>query len=313
MSPLADVPLRAWLPYFLGVSAAWGSSFLFIEVALRSFAPAQVALGRLLFGAAVLMAMVLAMRRLPRLTWRSVLALGLVGAFLSGIPLILIPLAQQHITSILASLLNATTPLWTALFVALLIPTERVSRAQLVGLVLGAFGIAILVGAWQVDDFPALGVAFMLGATACYGIGSTLSRVLLNRVQESPVVLSATQISLSVLIVAPFALGAPAPGDGAVALDSWSMWALIALGVTGTSFAYVWFWKIVRTAGATTAASVTYVVPVVATVLGVLVLGEKLHWYEPVGAAVVLTGVWLAQRKPRPRPEVMQELKGSPA
>lgn len=313
MSPLADVPLRAWLPYFLGVSAAWGSSFLFIAVALRSFAPSQVALGRLLFGAVVLIAMVLALRRLPRLTWRSVLALGLVGAFMSGIPLILIPLAQQHITSILASLLNATTPLWTALFVALLIPTERVSRGQMLGLVLGAFGIAILVGAWQVEDFPALGVAFMLGATACYGIGSTLSRVMLNRVQESPVVLSATQISLSVLIVAPFALAAPAPQAGAVALDSWSLWALIALGVTGTSFAYVWFWKIVKAAGATTATSVTYVVPVVATVLGVLVLGEQLHWYEPVGAAVVLTGVWLAQRKPRPRPEVMQELKGSPA
>ena len=313
MSPGGEVPVRAWFPYFVGVSAAWGSSFLFIEVALRQFAPAQVALARLIFGSLVLMAMVAAMRRLPRLTWRSVGALALVGAFMSGIPLILIPLAQQHITSILASLLNATTPLWTALFVALLIPSERVSRAQLIGLVLGACGIAILVGAWRVEDFPALGVGFMLGATACYGIGSTLSRVLLNRVRESPVVLSAMQISLSVLIVAPFAVAAPAPEPGAVALDSWSLWALIALGVTGTSFAYVWFWKIVKAAGATVATSVTYAVPVVATTLGVLVLGERLHWYEPVGAAVVMTGVWLAQRRPKPRPEVVQELKGSPA
>ncbi|WP_159450118.1 DMT family transporter [Demequina sp. NBRC 110056] len=313
MSPLSDVPLRAWLPYFLGVSLAWGSSFLFIAVALREFAPAQVGLGRLLFGAVVLIAMVAALRRLPRLTWRAVVSLGVVGAFMSGIPLILIPLAQQHLTSILASLLNATTPLWTALFVALLIPSERVSRLQLVGLVLGAAGIAVLLGAWNVADFPAVGAGLMLAATACYGIGSTLSRVLLNRVHESPVVLSATQISLSVLIVAPFALAAPAPEAGAIALDSVSLWAIIALGVTGTSFAYVWFWKIVKAAGATTATSVTYVVPVVATVLGVVVLGERLHWYEPVGAAIVLTGVWLAQRKPKPRPEVMQELKGSPA
>lgn len=311
MSGLADVPLRSWLPYFLGVSAAWGSSFLFIEVALDAFSPTQVAWGRLACGAVVLIVLAVSMRKVPRLTWRKTGALLAVGAFMSGIPLVLIPLAQQHITSILASLLNATTPLWTALFVALLIPAERVNRAQLTGLVIGAVGIAVLLGAWRVDGFPALGAAFMLGATACYGIGGTLSRVLLSRVQESPVGLSAMQITLSALIVAPFALAAPAPASAAFQLSSQAMWALIALGVTGTSFAYVWFWKIVKAAGATTAASVTYAVPVIATTLGILVLGEQLHWYEPAGALVVMVGVWLAQRRPRPRPEVIQELKGS--
>lgn len=311
MSHASDVPLKAWLPYFLGVSAAWGSSFLFIEVALDEFTPIQVALGRLVCGAAVLIVLAVSMRAVPRLTWRMTGALLAVGVFMSGLPFILIPLAQQHVTSILASLLNATTPLWTALFVALLIPTERVNRAQLVGLVIGALGIAVLLGAWRVEDFPALGAAFMLGATACYGIGSTLSRVLLNRIQASPVGLSAVQITLSMLIIAPVALATPAPVPAAFELSSAAMWSLIALGVTGTSFAYVWFWKIVKAAGATTAASVTYAVPVIATALGILVLGEQLHWYEPVGAAVVMAGVWLAQRRPRPRPEVLQELTGS--
>lgn len=311
MSGATDVPLRSWLPYFLGVSVVWGSSFLFIAVALEEFSPTQVALGRLACGAAVLLVLAASMRAFPRLTWRTAGALLTVGVFMSGLPFILIPLAQQHVTSILASLLNATTPLWTALFVALLIPAERVNRAQLLGLVTGAFGIAVLLGAWRVDDFPALGAAFMLGATACYGIGSTLSRVLLSRIQASPLGLSAVQITLSILIVAPFALAAPAPASAAFELGSAAMWALIALGVTGTSFAYVWFWKIVKAAGATTAASVTYVVPVIATALGILVLNEELHWYEPVGAVVVMTGVWLAQRRPRPRPEVLPELKGS--
>ncbi|MFW7415510.1 DMT family transporter [Demequina sp. SO4-18] len=311
MTGPSDVPLRAWLPYFLGVSAAWGSSFLFIEVALGQFTPIQVALGRLACGAAVLIALAVSMRAVPRLTWRLLGALAAVGVFMSGLPFILIPLAQQHVTSILASLLNAATPLWTALFVALLIPSERVNRAQLVGLVIGALGIAVLLGAWRVDDFPALGAAFMLGATACYGIGSTLSRVLLNRIKASPVGLSAVQITLSTLIIAPAALATPAPAASAFELGSVAMWALIALGVTGTSFAYVWFWKIVKAAGATTAASVTYAVPVIATALGILVLGERLHWYEPVGALVVMAGVWLAQRRPRPRPEVLPELQGS--
>lgn len=311
MSAVPDVPLRAWLPYFVGVSLAWGSSFLFIEVALDEFSPTQVALGRLACGAAVLIVLAVSMRAVPHLTWRMAGALLAVGAFMSGVPFVLIPLAQQHVTSILASLLNATTPLWTALFVALLIPSERVNRAQLMGLVIGALGIAVLLGAWRVEDFPALGAAFMLAATACYGIGSTLSRVLLNRIKASPVGLSAVQITLSILIVAPFAVAAPTPGPAAFALNSAAMWALIALGVTGTSFAYVWFWKIVKAAGATTAASVTYAVPVIATALGILVLGERLHWYEPVGAVVVMSGVWLAQRRPRPRPEVLPELQGS--
>jgi drug/metabolite transporter (DMT)-like permease len=85
------------------------------------------------------------------------------------------------------------------------------------------------------------------------------------------------------------------------------LWGLLALGVLGTSFTYVLFWRVVKLAGATTAASVTYVVPIVATVLGVLVLHEELLWHEPVGAVVVLAGVWLAQRKPRERarPEVV--------
>lgn len=311
MTGPGDVPLRAWLPYFLGVAAAWGSSFMFIQVALQAFTPAQVGFGRVASGAVVLVILALSMRRLPKFTWRKVVGLLGVGAFMSGIPLVLIPFAQQHVTSILASLLNATTPLWAALFVALFIPAERVTRAQLLGLVIGACGIAVLLGAWRVDDFPLLGAAFMLGATACYGIGSTMSRVVLNRVQDSPVGLSAVQMSLSVLVIAPFMLGDPIPAANTFTLSSTAMWAVIALGVTGTSFAYIWFWKIVRAAGATTAASVTYAVPVVATALGVLVLGEHLHWYEIVGALVVMVGVWLAQRKPKPRPEVISELHGS--
>ncbi|MFW2512457.1 DMT family transporter [Demequina sp. SO4-13] len=284
---------------------------MFIEVALDEFTPVQVAFGRLACGAVVLIVLAVSMRAVPRFTWRMTGALAVVGIFMSGLPFILIPLAQQHVTSILASLLNATTPLWTAMFVALLIPAERANRAQLFGLVIGALGIAVLLGAWRVDDFPALGAAFMLGATACYGIGSTLSRVLLNRIQASPVGLSAIQITLSTLIIAPLALATPVPAEGAFELGSAAMWALIALGVTGTSFAYVWFWKIVKAAGATTAASVTYAVPVIATALGIVVLGERLHWYEPVGALVVMSGVWLAQRRPRPRPEVLPELQGS--
>jgi len=290
-------PTKSWLPAFIVCAVSWGSSFLFIHVALESFTPSEVALGRVIVGAIVLAVMLLVMRHRPRFSRRDIGAIALVALALSVVPFVLIPLAQQHITSILASLLNASTPLWTAFFVAVLIPHEKASRIQVVGLVIGALGIAVLLGAWNVEGFPALGAALMLAATACYGIGGTLSRILLNRISEGPVALSGAQMALSAVMLAPVAfVSAP---SGREPLEGNAVWALLALGVFGTSFAYALFYKVVRVVGATTAASVTYVVPVIATFLGILVLKEELTWYEPVGAVIVLAGVWLAQRKPK--------------
>lgn len=298
-----SAPMRAWLPPLVVASFMWGSSFLFIKVGLEAFTPAQVGLGRLVVGTAVLVAMVAIARSWPRLTGRQVAAFAVVGAAMSGAPMVLIPMAEQHITSILASLLNATTPLWTAFFVALLIPHERTTRAQLVGLLVGAAGIAVLVGAWDVHEFSLKGTVLMLVATAFYGIGGVMSRMMLARVTAGPEALSMVQVGLSVVLVAPFALLSGSPEPGAFSLSSEAMWAIVALGVLGTSFAYVLFWRVVKMAGATTAASVTYLSPVVATVLGIAVLGETLHWYEPVGAVIVLVGVWLAGRTRRAVPE----------
>lgn len=297
-----NAPTRTWLPAFIICAVFWGSSFLFIHEALKSFTPAEVALGRVLVGAVVLGGMLLVMRHRPRFTWRELGSVALVAVALSVVPFILIPLAQQHITSILASLLNATTPLWTALFVAILIPHEKATRVQVLGLVIGAFGISVLLGAWNVDELPLLGAALMLAATAFYGVGSVLSRIFLKSVKETPTGLSGAQMLLSAVMLAPVAAFSAPAERGPV--EGTAVWALLALGLFGTSFAYVMFYQVVRKAGATIAASTTYVVPVVATFLGLVVLNETLYWYEPVGAAVVLAGVWLAQRRPKPKPAV---------
>jgi len=288
---------KSWLPAFIICAVSWGSSFLFIHVALESFTPSEVALGRVAVGALVLGAMLLVMRQRPRFTRKGLGSIALVALALSVVPFVLIPLAQQHITSILASLLNATTPLWTALFVALMIPHEKATRLQVVGLVIGAFGIAVLLGAWNVDEIPVAGALLMLAATACYGVGGVLSRMFLSSVKATPTGLSAAQMAMSAVMLAPVAF-VSGGGDTAPVHGS-AVWALLALGVFGTSFAYALFYRVVRAAGATTAASVTYVVPIIATFLGIVVLSEELTWYEPVGAVVVLAGVWLAQRKPK--------------
>lgn len=288
---------KSWLPAFLVCAVSWGSSFMFIHVALESFSPAEVALGRVVVGALVLVGMLVVMRQRPRFSVRDLGLIALVAVTLSVVPFILIPLAELHITSILASLLNATTPLWTAFFVALLIPHEKASRVQVLGLLIGAFGIAVLLGAWKVNELPVAGAVLMLAATACYGIGGVLSRMFLSKVKSTPTGLSAAQMSMSAVMLAPIALiSAPSPHP---TVHGSAVWALLALGLFGTSFAYVLFYHVVRIAGATLASSTTYVIPIVATVLGIVVLGEKLTWYEPLGAAIVLGGVWLAQRKPK--------------
>lgn len=296
MSPTSSAPMSAWLPSLLVAALGWGSSFLFIKIALEGFEPAQVGFLRLAVGSLVLVGIVAFTRSWPRLGWRQIGSIAVVAVGMSGVPMVLIPMAEQRITSILASLLNATTPLWTALFVAILIPHERTSRAQLGGLAVGAAGIAVLVGAWSVSDFPVVGTGLMLMATAFYGIGSTLSRKLLQRVDAAPAALSMMQVGLSAFMLAPFAVASGQPAEHAFSLSHAALWGALGLGVFGTSFAYVLFWRVVKIAGATTAASVTYIAPVVATVLGIVVLGETLHWYEPVGALIVFAGVWLAGR-----------------
>lgn len=291
--------MRAWLPSLLVAATGWGSSFLFIEWGLNAFSPTQVGFGRLVIGASVLLVVVAVTRAWPQLTWRQVSAIAVVGIAMSGAPMVLIPMAQQDITSILASLLNATTPLWTAAFVALLIPHERATRAQLLGLGLGVVGIAVLVGAWDVREFSPRGTALMLVATSFYGIGATLSRILLGRIEARPTAISMVQVGLSSLMLAPLALAAPQPPPEAFSLTQTALWGVLGLGVVGTSFSYVMFWRVNKIAGATTAASVTYLSPIVALVLGVVVLGEHLRWHEPVGALVVFAGVYLASRTSR--------------
>ncbi len=177
------------------------------------------------------------------------------------------------------------------MFVALLLPAERPDRVQVGGLVLGFAGIAVLLGVWNSGAIDLVGGVMLLGATFCYGIGNAWSRRRLTGTGLSTVALPAIQLAVGALVILPFAVSTPLAG----ALAPAPALALLALGLGGTGLAYVLFWRVMAVAGATVTASVTYVIPLVSTTLGVLVLHEGLHWYEPVGGAVVLAGVALTQ------------------
>jgi len=284
-------PTRGWLGPYLVLALLWGCSFLFIATALRSFAPTQVAFGRILVGF-VLLAVLLAVRReRVRIPRARVGDLVIVAAVMTAVPFVLFALAEQRVSTVLAGLVNATTPLFTAVFVALLLPQERPDRVQLTGLAGGFVGIAVLLGGWNPGAIDLAGGLMLVGATLCYGFGNAWSRRRLTGTGLSLVTLPAVQLAIGSVLLAPFALTTPL----AAPVAPWPALALLTLGLGGTGLAYVLYWRVLEVAGATVTASVTYLIPLVSTTLGVLVLHEGLHWYEPVGGVVVLAGVALTQ------------------
>jgi drug/metabolite transporter (DMT)-like permease len=291
------VSRRGWLPSYVALVVFWGCSFLFNEWALRSFSPLAVAFGRIALGMLTLGVVLLVMRAPVRLDRREIGHLLVVAAALTAIPFALIAFAQTRVTSILAGLLNATTPLWTALVVWMLIPAERSDRRQLVGLGVGFAGIGVLLGVWDAQAIDAVGALAVLVATACYGFGTVWVRRSFTHSTLSGASLSFVQLVLASALLLPLVPLGGAPG----AIQPESVVALLGLGVLGTGLAYVLFWRVVRGAGATVAATVTYLIPLVSTTLGVAVLGEPLTWNEPVGGVIVLLGVALAQGLLRPR------------
>lgn len=282
---------RGWLAPYLGLVLIWGCSFLFNELALRSFSPLAVAFGRTSLGAVTLVAVLVLLRQRVRLERSQLIDLVIVAAVITAVPFVLIAFAQTRVTSILAGLLNSTTPLWVAVFVALIIPAERATRAQLTGLAVGFAGMAVLLGVWNVDALDLPGILAMLGATACYGLGTAWMRWRLAGSALSGASLSGVQLIIATAILLPVVSVGGAPD--VVLLES--VLALVGLGVFGAGLAYVLFWRVVRSAGPTIAATVTYLIPLVSTTLGIVVLGEALTWNQPVGGVITLVGVALAQ------------------
>lgn len=295
---------RGWLAPYLLLTVVWGSSFLFIEVGLEALTPAQVAFSRVALGAVVLVVF-LAVRRtgLPH-GWRTWKHLVLVGLTFSAIPFLLFAWAQTEISSILAGIWNATTPLWAVLMGLLLVPGVRPTRSVVGGLALGFLGVVVVLGPWaalddQLDRGLLLGTAACLGATACYGFSVTyMGKYLVGAgAARHPVQYPAAQLlvataALSVVVV-PL-------GDAPTSIPVPAVLAMLGLGVLGTGFAYVLLYRVVSLAGATTASTVTYLIPVVSTGLGIIVLGEALTWNEPVGAVLVLGGAWLTRPRAAP-------------
>ena len=278
------------------LAIAWGCSFLFIKIALEGLSPSQVVLGRLVLGALTLGIVVLVGRhRLPRelSVW---LHLGAVSLFLCVIPFSLFAVAETQISSGLASIFNATTPLLTGLIAFAALPKERLDAFSTAGILLGFAGVAVVVGIWNLDagDGQLVGQLLCLGATTCYGIAFVWLRRFISPLGLPAAPVAFLQVGLGavvVLIAAPFTALQP------ITLTPGIVFSMLVLGALSTGLAYLWNTQVIAGWGATAASSVTYLTPVVGVIAGILVLGESPSWNQPVGGFIIIAGVALSRQR----------------
>ncbi|WP_372406188.1 DMT family transporter [Streptomyces luteireticuli] len=292
-----------WRIRFGALALVWGFSFLFMRLGTDGYAPLFVSFGRMLFGTAVL-ALVLVLRRgrLPRArrTWAHLT----VAAFLLNVlPFSLFAYSELTIPSSLAGICNATTPLWGMVLSLVALSEDRPTRRRFAGLLLGFAGVLIVLGAWKgFSGQDPWGTAMALTASASYAVGWIYVKRTLSGTGESHLSLSTGQLlvgTVQLAVIAP--LAAPLPSSFHLV----PVLAIAALGALGTGLAMLVQYGLVAEVGPTTAALSTYFIPVVATAAGAALLGERLSWNTPVGAAVVLAGAALTQtgasRTGRPR------------
>jgi len=285
---------------FVLTGIIWGSSFLFMKVALVGLSPGQVAWSRLILGALTLGLFVAVRRdRLPR-SIRIWLHMTVLAVSFCVAPFLLFSWAQQHVTSGLASIFNATTPIMTAVMAAVLFRVERLKALQIAGIVLGILGVVVIIAPWQGLDLSQSLVAqfAILGATACYGFSLAYMRKFVSNTGMTALMFSFLNIGIGAVIMLALT---PLVAASAVTLDPWIIGSVVLLGCLGTGVAYIWNQTTVRAWGPTRASTVTYITPIVGVVLGVVVLGETVSWNEPVGALVVFLGILLAQNRLRLR------------
>ena len=284
---------RSWFGIYIALGIVWGCSFIFIKLGLEFLTPFGVAFARCALGALALL-IYTRIKKISLIRDRTMLGhLWVVALLLNVIPGILFALAETEVTSILAGIINAVTPLMTLIAIILVSRNEPPTKPQVIGLLIGFLGVLTVLGAWNgLGANPLWAILVLLAAVACYGFSFPYSRRFILPANLSPESMATTQVSLAALTLLPLFL---IDGIAKNEYKAGPVLAMLALGVFGSGFAYIWNFTIMRAAGSAIASSVTYVTPVVAVAVGLIFLQEKLHWYEPLGALIVLLGAAIAQ------------------
>ena len=304
--PAPVMGCREWV-MLLALAALWGGSFFFFKVLVAELPPFTVVLGRVGL-AAVILNLWLALRRdfMPASSrlWADFIIMGVLN---NVIPFSLIVFGETRISSGLASILNATTPMFTVLVAHVLTANERLTRGKFVGVVIGFAGVAALVGP---DVLAGIGREDMIGEVACLGAALiyAFAGIYGRRFKGIPPIKVATgQVTGSTLVLIPVVALADRPWT-LPAPDAATWGALIGIALLCTVLAYILYFRILAAAGATNLLLVTFLIPISAIMLGSLVLGEALRAREFAGMALIGVGLAFidgrlpASLLPRPRP-----------
>ena len=273
------------------LATVWGGSFLFNAILVAELPVITIVAIRVTVAALALWGFVrVTGRKIPTApqVWGALLILGVLN---NAIPFSLIVQGQTQITSGLASILNATTPLFTILVAGFFLTDERFSVLRVLGVIVGFSGVILMVGP---EALGGLGADFWaqlcaLGAALSYGFASVFGRRF-RELKVDPVMVATGQVTMSSLVLWPIALWIDGPQD-ILGLSIKAAASMFGLAVLCTSFAYILYFRILERAGATNISLVTFLVPISAIILGVLVLGESIFIKEIIGMTLIGLGL----------------------
>lgn len=278
----------AWLQLLL-LGAIWGGSFFFARVAVQVVPPLTLVLFRVAIAGFALHLYLLS-RGIRFWDYRQhALEFAGLGLLMNVIPFSLLFIGQTVLGAGVESILNATTPIWTVVVAAIFTVDEKVTLNKLTGILLGIFGLVVMIGPGVLTGFggPIWAEFAVIAATLSYAFAGILAKRFRG---VPPTVTSTGQMTASTLIMIPTALlydGIPE----VTAIDTGVWLAILGLALLSTAFAYILYFSIVRTAGATNASLVTLIVPVSAIILGTIFLGERLAAHDFLGMALIGFGL----------------------
>lgn len=298
LRPPLSMGLSEWT-MLLVLSVLWGGSFLFVAIAVPELPTFTIVALRVGLAALALWAYALATGRpVPRYArvWTAFLGMGFLN---NVVPFSLIVWAQGTVEAGLASILNATTPLFTVLVAGVALGDERITGRKVAGVVVGFSGVVLMMGVEVLSGLAsnALAQAAILGAALSYACATVFGRRF-ARWGVDPVLTAAGQVTASAAMLVPAALlvdrpwTLPMPSGAAVV-------AIVALALLSTALAYILYFRILQRAGATSLALVTFLIPVSAILMGAVVLHERLDWAHGAGMALIALGlVAISKRRP---------------
>ena len=278
------IPLSVW-GMLLFLSVIWGGSYLFVGIAVKDLSPLVIVWARVVLAAAALLPVhLMVLGRLPRdrAAWTAIIGLSVLN---NVIPFTLIVTGQTMIASGLASVINATSPLFGVAFIAAAGLDPLIPR-KVLGILIGIAGVAVLKGTSLFGETSqSLGILLCLGAAASYGVGSLWARMKLK--DTPPLSMATGQLLCSSAIMTLLAFSFDTPSQLIDASkESWA--ALLGLSLLSTSFAYILFFRVVARSGPANVLLVTMLIPVSAIAMGITVLGETLDRMEILGTVIIM-------------------------